>query len=165
MRLLVVTAAGFTLLASDALPAQQQAEAGHRHSLTLFVGAAVNAERHETAVAVGPSYRYQLTRRLAAGPILELISYESETSTFALAGVFLKLYRGIELTMAPGVEWITGTAAARESIVEHGEFTSRFALGYQMQLRRGYSIAPEAALNVGSGVTTARYGLTFGISF
>jgi hypothetical protein len=165
MRVLAVIAAGFALLASRELRAQQQVDAGHRNSLSLFVGAAASSQRHETAIVVGPSYRFRVTRHIAVGPVLEMIGYRSETSTLALAGLFVKPYRGIELTLAPGVEWITGTAEAEASIVERGELTCRFALGYQTQIRRGYWMSPAAAVNLGSGAATATYGLAVGMSF
>ena len=165
MRALAVITAGFALLVSRELPAQHASEVGQRHLLSLFVGAAASSERHETAVTIGPTYRFLLTNRLAVGPILEMTCYRSETSTLAFGGVFLSPYRGIELTLAPGIEWITATADASDSVVERGELAFRLGIGYQLQMPRGYSVSPAAAVNLGSGVATGMYGLTFGMRF
>lgn len=165
MRLVAILTAGFALLAPGELAAQQESPASHRHLITLFAGAAASSERHETAVVIGPTYKFQLTRRVAVGPVIEMTCYRTETSTLALAGVFLRPFRAMEMTLAPGVEWITATVDSDESVVERGTFAFRVGLGYRLLMQRGYSVVPQAAVNVGSGVVTTMYGLAFGISF
>jgi hypothetical protein len=165
MRALAIITAGFALLASRELPAQHASDVGQRHLLSLFVGAAASSGRHETAVTVGPTYRFLLTSRVAVGPILEMTCYRSETSTLAFGGLFLTPYRGIELTLAPGIEWITATADASDSVVERGEPAFRLGLGLKLPMPRGYSVSPTAAANVGSGAATGMYGFTFGMRF
>ena len=165
MRAFAIIAAGVLMLAPRELTAQQRSESSRRQSLSLFLGATASPARHETAITIGPRYRYRLTRQLALGPILEMTCYQSETSTVFLGGAFLRLFRGMELTVAPGIEWVTATADVVEPMVERGLFTSRVGVGYDIAMRRGFVLSPEAAVNLGSGVATGVYGLTFGISF
>ena len=133
--------------------------------MSLFAGAASSSQRHETAIVIGPTYKFQLTHRVAVGPVLEMTCYRTETSTLALGAVFLSPGRAIEMTLAPGIEWITATVDSDESVVERGIFAFRMGLGYQLPMAHGYSMVPQASVNVGSGAATAMYGLTFGISF
>jgi hypothetical protein len=165
MRAFAIIAAGVLMLAPRELPAQPGGEGFRRQSLSLFLGATASPARHETAITIGPRYRYRLTRQLALGPILEMTGYRSETSTLFLGGAFLRLYRGIELTLAPGIEWVTATADVDEEMVERGLFTFRAGVGYDFATRRGFVLSPEAGVNLGAGVATGVYGLTFGVSF
>jgi hypothetical protein len=157
--------AGVLMLAPRELLAQEGGDGRRRQSLLLFLGATASPARHETAMTIGPRYRYRLTRQLALGPILEMTGYRSETSTVFLGGAFFRLYRRMELTVAPGIEWVTATADVVEPMVERGLFTFRAGVGYDVAMRRGFVLSPEAAVNLGSGVATGVYGLTFGISF
>ena len=165
VRALAIMTAGVLMLAPRELLGQQRSEGSHRQSLSLFVGATASSARHETAVTIGPRYRYLLTRRLALGPILEMTCYRSETSTVFLGGAFFRLYRGMELTVAPGIEWVTATADVVEPMVERGLFTFRAGIGYDIDMRPGYVLSPEAAVHLGSGAATGVYGLALGVSF
>jgi hypothetical protein len=165
MRALAIMATSVLMFAPPKLPGQQGSDRSRRQSLSLFVGATASPARHETAVTIGPRYRYLLTRQLALGPILEMTCYRSETATVFLGGAFFRPYRRMEITVAPGIEWVTATADVVEPMVERGLFTIRAGVGYDIKMRRGHVLSPEAAINLGSGAATGVYGLTFGISF
>jgi hypothetical protein len=120
-------------------------EAGHgtevehgKHALGVFVG--VTLEHDESLGTLGFEYSYRLSENWSVGGVIERADREKD-STLAIVFAHWFPYKGLFL----------GAGIGRKDPGEERENTFRATLGYDIELGRGWEIAPQVNLDVIEG--------------
>ncbi len=128
-------------------------EAHAKHALAVFLGA--TREHGEYRETLGVEYAYRINRLWSVGGVIERAERDKE-STLAIVYVHLWPYKG--LFLGPGV--------GRKDPGDERENTFRATIGYEFELGGGWSIAPQANLDVVENEENEEvYGVAFGKRF
>ena len=144
-----------TLLAACATTEPvEEAEKETKNQVRVF-GGATTRDGH-TGGSVGLIYERELTPVWAVGFVAE-VTPSLRDRLVTVPSLFIHPWKDLALTVAPGVQ------------VEEDEasFVMRFGAGWDFELGKGWSIAPEINLDlVGDGGPPAFvYGLSLGFDF
>ncbi|MDA9982333.1 hypothetical protein N9H39_06270 [Gammaproteobacteria bacterium] len=110
-------------------------EAHGKHALAAFVG--VTREHSENRETLGIEYSYRINKSWSVGGVLERAERDKH-STLAIVFVHLWPYKGLFL----------GAGVGRKDPGDERENTLRTTIGYEFELGGGWSIAPQANLDV-----------------
>ena len=152
--------------AGDTAHAQQATEGqgAHPHHASLLLGVADNGHLNETAFTAGASYRYAISDRFAVGPMLDVASYDSETTILLIAAAFWRPAGNLLLIAGPGVEYIDFKESAHGAHGSESELAIRAGAGYEFHAGK-LTVMPAAFADFVDGHTTMVYGVEFGIGF
>jgi hypothetical protein len=138
---------------SDSGSAHGGEEALGKHALAAFVG--VTREHGENRQTLGIEYSYRINKSWSVGGVIERAERDKD-STLAILFVHLWPYKGLFL----------GVGAGRKDPGEERENTLRATIGYEFELGGGWSIAPQANLDVIENEENEEvYGIAFGKRF
>ena len=151
----VVLLFAVSLAGCAATPSSDTAEwKERRNSAGVFAGATFKGS--ETGFSTGVMYLRRLSELWGVGAILEYTPALDERIV-TVPGLFAFPFGGLSLVAAPGIE------------VEDGDvsFMTRFGAGWDFELGRGFTIAPEVNVDLveGGGDIPVIVGLTFGYDF
>jgi hypothetical protein len=128
-------------------------ESRHKHALALFVG--VTREHGENLDTLGIEYSYRMNERWSVGGVIERADRE-KNSTLVIAFVHYWPYK----------ELFVGVGIGRKDPNDKRQNTFRATIGYEFELGRGWSIAPQANLDVIENEENEEvYGIAFGKRF
>ena len=128
-------------------------EANTKHALAAFVG--VTREHGENRETIGVEYSYRINKSWSVGGVIERAERDKH-STLAIVFVHLWPYKGLFL----------GVGAGRKDPGDERENTLRGTIGYEFELGGGWSIAPQANLDVIENEENEEvYGIAFGKRF
>lgn len=116
--------------------------------------AAAHEAAEESAPGMGVEYEYRFNRWIGAGALVEGV-FGGVRESIILVPVSLHPWRGLRLTAAPGVDFHLNDA----------EFAFRVGAGYEIELGRGLTLAPEVAGDFTRVGKTLVYGLSLGWGF
>ena len=106
-----------------------------KHTLAAFLG--VTHEHGENLETLGIEYSYRVNKSWSVGGVIERAEREKD-STLAILFAHLWPYKGLFL----------GAGVGRKDPGGERENTLRATIGYEFELGRGWSIAPQANLDV-----------------
>lgn len=130
-----------------------QEEGHHKHALAVFAG--VTREESENLETLGIEYSYRINRNWSVGGVIERADREKD-STLVIAFLHLWPYKGL----------FFGAGVGRKDPGDERENTLRATIGYEFELGGGWSIAPQANLDViENGEDEEVYGIAFGKRF
>ncbi|MHC4848885.1 MAG: hypothetical protein ACYTEG_10580 [Planctomycetota bacterium] len=151
MRILIIA---LSLLAACASAKHEVEEERKKNVLRGFVGATTKGDRTEASFAA--IYERRLTHVWAVGLVVEFTPSLQERLV-TVPSLFIHPYKGLALTVAPGVE------------VEDDEvsFLVRLGAAWDFELGEGWSIAPELNIDLVEGGEDIPfvYGLSLGKDF
>ena len=128
-------------------------EMEHRNSVKLFLGNTHTSE-DENAFSMGLSYEYRIVPLIGVGALAEYAAGDIESWILG-APLTLHPYRGLSLVAMPGAE-----------IDEHDtNFLFRLGIGYDFELGRGWSIAPEFNADFVDSEIDYVFGVSLGYGF
>jgi len=152
------TAIGILLFAVAGSPVVSAGETGGeeadaKHALAVFGG--VTREESENLETVGVEYAYRINKSWSVGGVIERAVRE-DNSTLAIVFVHLWPYKGLFL----------GVGVGRKDPFDERENTVRGTIGYEFELGGGWSIAPQANLDVIENEENEEvYGISVGKRF
>jgi len=124
-----------------------------KHALALFAG--VTREHGENLDTLGIEYTYRLHKNWSVGGVIERADRE-EDSTLVIAFAHFWPYK----------ELFVGAGIGRKDPGDERENTLRATIGYEFELGKSWSIAPQAHLDVIEHEENEEvYGITFGKRF
>ena len=124
-----------------------------KHALAVFAG--VTREHGENLETLGIEYSYRINELWSVGGVVERAERETN-STLIIAFVHLWPYKGM----------FVGAGIGRKDPGDKRENTFRAMIGYEFELRGGWSIAPQANLDVIENEENEEvYGIAFGKRF
>ena len=130
----------------------EEAEHG-KHALAAFVG--VTREHDENRETLGIEYTYRINPYWSVGGVIERAERD-EHSTLAIVFAHWWPYKGLFL----------GAGVGRKDPGDERENTFRATIGYEIELGGGWSIAPQANLDVIEGHENEEvYGIAIGKRF
>ena len=128
-------------------------ESHHKHALALFAG--VTREHGENLDTLGIEYSYRLHENWSVGGVIERADRE-KNSTLIIAFVHLWPYK----------ELFVGGGIGRKDPGDERQNTLRATIGYEFELRGGWSIAPQANVDfIEHEENEEVYGIAFGKRF
>jgi hypothetical protein len=128
-------------------------ESHGKHALALFLG--VTHEHGENLETIGIEYSYRLNKLWSLGGVIERAEREKD-STLAIAFAHLWPYKGLFL----------GAGIGQKDPGDKRENVLRGTIGYEFELGRGWSIAPQANLDfIENEENEEVYGIAFGKRF
>ncbi len=124
-----------------------------KHALAVFVG--VTREESENRETLGIEYSYRINESWSVGGVIERAERDKD-STLVIAFVHLWPYKGL----------FVGAGIGRKDPGDKRENTFRATIGYEFELGGGWSIAPQANLDVIENEENEEvYGIAFGKRF
>ncbi|MDB4303508.1 porin family protein, partial [Desulfosarcina sp.] len=132
----------------------QGSEGDHgKHVLAVFLG--VTHEHSENLETLGIEYSYRINKSWSVGGVIERAEREKD-STLAILFAHLWPYKGLFL----------GAGVGRKDPGDERENVLRGTIGYEFELGKGWSIAPQANLDVIENEDNEEvYGIAFGKRF
>jgi len=129
-------------------------EKGHaKHALAVFAG--VTREGNESLETIGFEYSYRINKDWSIGGVLERADRDSD-STLAIVFAHWWPYKGL----------LIGAGVGRKDPGDERENVLRTTIGYEFELGGGWSIAPQANLDIIDGHENEEvYGIAFGKRF
>ena len=137
--------------------AHEESESAHeehgRHNLGLFVG--ITREHGENRETIGIEYSYRINLRWSAGAVIERAERDEEST---LGILFVHFWPTEFLYLGVGV--------GRKDPGDARENTLRGTLGYEFELGKGWSISPQANVDIIENEETEEvFGLVFSKRF
>ncbi len=124
-----------------------------KHALAVFAG--VTREHGENLDTLGIEYSYRITESWSVGGVIERAERE-QNSTLVIAFVHFWPYKGL----------YAGGGIGRKDPGDKRENTFRATIGYEFELGGGWSLAPQANLDVIENEENEEvYGIAFGKRF
>ena len=124
-----------------------------KHALAAFLG--VTREHGENLETLGIEYSYRINKSWSVGGVIERAEREKD-STLAILFGHLWPYKGLFL----------GAGVGRKDPGDERENVLRGTIGYEFELGRNWSIAPQANLDVIENEENEEvYGIAFGKRF
>ena len=124
-----------------------------KHALAAFLG--VTREHGENLETLGIEYSYRINKSWSLGGVIERAERDKD-STLAILFAHLWPYKGLFL----------GAGVGRKDPVDERENVLRGTIGYEFELGGGWSIAPQANLDVIENEENEEvYGIAFGKRF
>ena len=156
----IVVALWLSLVSIGTIAGESESEGTHdreegdvKHALAAFLG--VTREQGENRETLGVEYSYRISKSWSVGGVIERAERD-EHSTLAILFVHLWPHKGVFL----------GVGIGRKDPSDERENTLRATIGYEFELGRGWSIAPQANLDVIENEESEEvYGLAFGKRF
>ncbi|MDA1044670.1 MAG: hypothetical protein O3C57_05545 [Verrucomicrobia bacterium] len=128
-------------------------ESRGKHALALFAG--VTRENSENLATLGIEYTYRLHENWSVGGVIERADRE-ENSTLVIAFVHLWPYKDLYV----------GAGIGRKDPGDERQNTFRGTIGYEFELAGGWSISPQANLDIIEHEEDEEvYGILFGKRF
>ena len=128
-------------------------ESHGKHTLALFAG--VTREHGENHDTLGIEYSYRLHENWSVGGVIERAAREKD-STLVIAFAHFWPYK----------ELFVGAGIGRKDPGGERQNTLRVTIGYEFELGKGWSIAPQANLDVIEHEENEEvYGIAFGKRF
>jgi hypothetical protein len=160
MKLAITIFALCLLLPVAAFADESNAEKNHdheeshsKHALALFAG--VTKEDGEYLDTLGIEYAYRVDEKWSLGAVIERADRD-KNSTLVIAFAHYWPYKGLFL----------GLGLGRKDPGDERENTARVTIGYEFELKGGWSIAPQANLDVIKNHENEEvYGIAFGKRF
>ena len=138
---------------SDSEGAHGGEEDHAKHVLAAFLG--VTRESGENLETLGIEYSYRINKSWSLGGVIERAERDND-STLAILFAHLWPYKGLFL----------GAGVGRKDPVDERENVLRGTIGYEFELSGGWSIAPQANLDVIENEENEEvYGIAFGKRF
>ena len=139
----------------------------HKNHGAAFLGATTHLDPGDTGFTIGVEYARQFSRLLAVAVTVEMASSSLERDIILALPVILYPWRGLALTLGPGVEAATEEEEHGEEIKEvtKAEFLMRFGLGYWFALNQTVAASPAVFADVAGGRWSLVYGIVFGVGF
>ena len=106
-----------------------------KHALAAFLG--VTHEHGENLETLGIEYSYRINKSWSVGGVIERAEREKD-STLAILFAHLWPYKGLFL----------GAGVGRKDPGDERENVFRSTIGYEFELGKGWSIAPQANLDI-----------------
>ena len=138
----IIVALCLAFASIGAIAAESESEGTHggeevhaKHALAVFVG--VTREHSENRETLGIEYSYRINKSWSVGGVIERAERDKH-STLAIVFAHLWPYKGLFL----------GVGAGRKDPGDERENTLRGTIGYEFELGGGWSIAPQANLDV-----------------
>jgi hypothetical protein len=131
-----------------------------RHELALFAGG-TDEQGHDTELTLGLEYAYELSPKIALGPLLEHVGGELRNTILAVP-LHWKPAGGLILLAGPGVEYHEGRGRGDE---DDTHFLFRLGVGYNFHLGERYSVLPSVNLDLVDGEEVWVWGASFGVMF
>ena len=124
-----------------------------KHALAVFAG--VTREGNESLETIGFEYSYRINKDWSIGGVLERADRDSD-STLAIVFAHWWPYKGL----------LIGAGVGRKDPGDERENVLRTTIGYEFELGGGWSIAPQANLDMIDGHENEEvYGIAFGKRF
>lgn len=124
-----------------------------KHALALFVG--VTREHGDDLATLGLEYSYRIHRLWSLGAVIERADRDND-STLAIVFAHLWPYKGLFL----------GAGIGRKDPGDERENTVRATIGYEIEIGGGWSVAPQANLDMIENEEDEEvYGLAIGKRF
>ncbi len=124
-----------------------------KHALAVFAG--VTREHGENLETLGIEYSYRINESWSLGGVIERAERE-QNSTLVIAFAHFWPYKGLYV----------GGGIGRKDPGDKRENTFRATIGYEFELGGGWSIAPQANLDVIEHAENEEvYGIAFGKRF
>ncbi len=128
-------------------------ESHPKHAVAVFAG--VTREESENRGTLGFEYSYRINEIWSVGGVIERAERDND-STLVIVFVHLWPYKGLFL----------GAGIGQKDPGDERENTFRATIGYEFELRGGWSIAPQANLDVIENEENEEvYGIAFGKRF
>lgn len=138
-------------------PTPIEEESSHeRHHVDLFLGAVSRFEGGEKdhGMALGLEYEYSLSQRWGIGGLIEGVTAGHGRQLAMVAPLTWHPWRGLKLSLGPGMEFVEGEA----------EFLGRASIGYEFRWGR-WELIPEISGDFGREAQSLVYGLGIGLGF
>ena len=128
----------------------------HRNMVELFIGNTYEDahDEAENGFTAGLTYERRLSDLLGVGGFYEYAGSDFEKWSIG-APLFIHLYKGWRLTLAPGLEH-------RE---DDDEFLFRTGVAYEIELSERWALIPELNVDFVDGEQAYVFGLSFGFGF
>ena len=156
----IVVVLCLSMCATGAIADESQSQGKHggeedhgKHVLAVFLG--VTHEHGENLETLGIEYSYRINKLWSVGGVIERAEREKD-STLAILFAHLWPYTGLFL----------GAGVGRKDPGDERENVLRATIGYEFELGKGWSLAPQANLDVIENHENEEvYGLAFGKRF
>jgi len=146
------------------------------HHLALFLGFGVEEKKYhdEETFALGLEYEYRFSDNWGVGAVYEQLGEDSIRNEVFVVPVSLHLGHGWRIFTGPGYEWHDSSNAKKShddsgkpgSHKHKDKFLWRLGAGYEFELGKHWSIAPELLVDViETGDRTWIAGIAVGYHF
>ncbi len=138
--------------------AEQDAPEFPRHHFTVFAGGTTNFDDGEsdgeTSATVGLEYEFRFCRWMGGGVLFEDV-FGGQREFLIIVPFSLHPWRGLRLTAGPGADFRS----------EDTEFVFRAGIGYEFELGKGWTLAPEVAGDFANSANSLVFGVSLGWGF
>ena len=147
--------------------AREEEHEYHKNHGSAFLGATTHLDPKDTGFTLGVEYARRFSRLLAVAVTVEMASSRLERDIILGLPVILYPWRGLALTLGPGVEAATEEEEHGEEIkeVSKAEFLMRFGVGYWFALNETVAASPAIFADVAGGRWSLVYGIVFGVGW